>query len=867
MLLLVHTALAADFLVYGSADYYESTYLGAMGHDVTVWDDTAWAAATATEFAQFDAIVVGDDSCSGPGSANLQTLYDTRDVWGPVLTGNVMVSGTDPICHYQYGYTGAYDFFVNAVEWSAAAGTTGAYFSGDWGERSLDYLEPLGVFTSTAYSGDDVVIVDSAHAILSGLTEADLDGWGNTYHASITGPSDWDLVLEVDSGADLTLAREGCDADEDGYDSDSDFCAGSDCDDGDADVNPGATELWYDDVDQDCDGASDHDADGDGFDADDDCDDDDAAVNPDADELCDGIDNDCDEDTDEDDATDASTWYIDYDGDGYGSDAYTSTACSEPSGWTSDASDCDDSDDDTWPGADETCDGEDDDCDELVDEDATDAGTWYADTDGDGYGDPASSASGCDAASGYVDNSADCDDGDDAAWSDAEELCDGVDNDCDGDIDGDAVDAHTWYADTDGDGDGDAGVSVESCEEPSGYVDNAQDCDDTSALATSGATEVCDGVDNDCDGGVDLDASDAETWYIDYDGDGYGYGASAYTTESCTEPSGYVDNDGDCDDTSAAASPAGSEVCDGLDNDCNGSVDVGASDATTWYADGDGDGYGDPDASSEGCDPASDEVGDATDCDDGDGGVNPGAEESWYDGVDQDCDGNDDDQDGDGFASDAVEGGDDCDDEDDAVSPDAVESWYDGVDADCAGDSDYDADGDGFDSESFGGEDCNDADPDTWPGAPDDPYDGVVNDCDEADEFDADGDGHDSAASGGDDCDDANSEIHPDAEETWYDGVDQDCDGNDDDQDGDGVSVDEDCDDTDPAVTACDSADTSPGTDSDLLIDSDAQIEHDDTGLSGDAAFKGGSGCGCSGGALGGLWVLGLLAAIRRRRR
>ena len=75
------------------------------------------------------------------------------------------------------------------------------------------------------------------------------------------------------------------------------------------------------------------------------------------------------------------------------------------------------------------------------------------------------------------------------------------------------------------------------------------------------------------------------------------------------------------------------------------------------------------------------------DCNDDDAAVNPGEDEIWYDGVDQDCDGNDADQDGDGFAL-----AEDCDDEDATINPGETETWYDGVDQDCDG-KDDDQDG------------------------------------------------------------------------------------------------------------------------------------------------------------------------------
>jgi hypothetical protein len=200
-------------------------------------------------------------------------------------------------------------------------------------------------------------------------------------------------------------------------------------------------------------------------------------------------------------------------------------------------------------------------------------------------------------------------------------------------------------------------------------------------------------------------------------------------------------------------------------------------------------------------------VDDGTDCDDADPGTHPGAAETPYDGIDQDCDGADlSDVDADGFASAADAGGDDCDDFDPAIHPDATEVPYDGVDQDCDGADLIDADGDGFDSAAdAGGDDCDDQDPASYPGASEVPYDGVDQDCDGADLADVDGDGFDSTAAAGTDCDDLDSTIWPGAPETAYDGVDQDCDGADlADVDGDGfdstAAAGTDCDDLDPTI-------------------------------------------------------------------
>ena len=125
----------------------------------------------------------------------------------------------------------------------------------------------------------------------------------------------------------------------------------------------------------------------------------------------------------------------------------------------------------------------------------------------------------------------------------------------------------------------------------------AADCDDGDASINPGATEICDMVDNDCDGVID-DAdgstiSGQTTWYIDQDSDGFGDPVTTLT--ACYAVGGYVSDGTDCDDSNSAINPGATEMCDTIDNDCDGDIgddDSTVSDQTTWYYDGDQDSYG-----------------------------------------------------------------------------------------------------------------------------------------------------------------------------------------------------------------------------------------------------------------------------------
>jgi len=271
---------------------------------------------------------------------------------------------------------------------------------------------------------------------------------------------------------------------------------------------------------------------------------------------------------DDDDGDDA------VDGDGDGIDA---------------SEDCDDSDPAVFPGAVEVCDGIDNDCDDLIDDDddsldAATAADWYADGDGDGFGSDGDTAQACVVPEGFVDRAGDCDDTRADVNPDAQEICDDedVDEDCSGEADDadagvdPATMAVTAYADVDGDGYGDLGApGVAACDLPSGASLDNTDCDDDDPLVNPGAQEVCDDldVDEDCSGAADdadagVDPGSFMTFYPDADGDGFGDAADAGSA-ACDASSGMVADNTDCDDDDGLINPDASEVCDGLDNDCD----------------------------------------------------------------------------------------------------------------------------------------------------------------------------------------------------------------------------------------------------------------------------------------------------------
>ncbi|MEO0322417.1 MAG: putative metal-binding motif-containing protein [Myxococcota bacterium] len=378
------------------------------------------------------------------------------------------------------------------------------------------------VLVACGSSGDGGDPIDAGPGLCTGPGDCDDGRYCNGAEVCMPGGPASDVrgcaagPAPCDEGAcdeDRDECTSSC-VDADGDGAEDAACGGTDCDDTDADVFPGATEVC--DAagrDEDCDpttfGARDVDGDGffdqaccNGSTCGRDCDDARAGTNPAVPEVCDELDNDCNGTVDE---GLLQSVFIDADRDLHGDPERPISACPGLPGTSASSLDCDDTDPFINGPQFEVSDGADNDCDDRIDEDPR-AVLWFPDADGDRYGDPTGETV---LSSSVVDGHSlignDCDDTSSAISPVAEERCNGRDDDCDGRAD--FVVAINDFEDDDGDGVPDA-----ACAGAGG------DCDDGDPGAFPGAAELCEnGRDDDCDGDVDegCDAAPPEDFATD----------------------------------------------------------------------------------------------------------------------------------------------------------------------------------------------------------------------------------------------------------------------------------------------------------------------------------------------------------------
>jgi len=567
-------------------------------------------------------------------------------------------------------------------------------WGGDWQRFCNNETQP-----GTSCSGSNLVVVEDCSCIEA--FDVDGDSYFDYEDCDDNNPNINPEAREIPNNN----VDEDCDGIALIIDEDRDgFNSSVDCDDNNPRVYPGATEILDNGIDEDCDGVDATtlvDLDGDGFFSDVDCNDGNASINPGAAEVCNGIDENCNGSIDE--GLPVTQYFQDLDNDGFGNTSVTITNCNRPLGFVALSGDCNDNNAQINPGAteipgngiDENCDG--------IDPPA------IVDLDGDGF---------------FSD--VDCDDNNASVNPGATEACNGIDENCNGQID-EGLTVIRYFRDADNDGYGNPTVSLTDCRQPSGYVELSGDCNDNAASINPGATDIPgNGIDEDCDG---MDAP----MLVDSDGDGFL-------------------SDVDCNDGDPSINPGATEACNGIDENCNGSVDEGLP-VQRFYEDLDGDGYGNTSVSLLLCGQMPGFVPQFGDCNDANSTINPGATEIPGNGVDEDCNGTDTaaivDSDGDGFFSDV-----DCNDGDPSINPGATEACN-GIDENCNGEVDEglpvetyfrDFDDDGFGDMSNSMTDC--SQPDGY----------VLN---------------------GEDCDDFRASVNPDAVEVIANGIDEDCDGED----------------------------------------------------------------------------------------
>ncbi len=551
--------------------------------------------STLSQFREYEEIVfVGN--ITGVGDASQYSGVWTSDVDGEFYNETLGATGAS-----QFSYDGLspgpheISFVVDLPNVGAVSDSISIEVTDEIDAPTVSLVSPEGTYSATGESIPFAVLVDDlqdepTEIQVEGLT--DQRGSFCTTAADASGVANCAVTLPVgeymvtftatDSHGyqgELTfpwsvLPLTQIDNDGDGYTEEE-----GDCDDANPALYPTAEEL-VDQIDNDCNGFVDDqtpyfDDDGDCFCETlpcngtildpsacttlqgGDCNDASNLDSPTADERCDGFDNNCDGTIDEYSAVDATAWYVDADGDGFGSSSFIQAACTQPAGYSGNDLDCNDNDTSINPSATELPNEIDDDCDGIVDDN-----TVNYDDDGDGFNE----------------NQGDCDDTTPLVNPGQVEVINAIDDDCNG-----IVDDNTVVYDDDGDG----------------FSENQGDCDDLNIAVAPNLTEICgNAVDDNCNGTQnEINAIDCTDFYHDADGDGFG--GSFYPSECWCDPGGNsgmlnVDAGGDCMDNNL---PRSSDVYPGqttffdvdrgdgsFDYNCDGTAEQynSASGSCTW---------------------------------------------------------------------------------------------------------------------------------------------------------------------------------------------------------------------------------------------------------------------------------------------
>ena len=306
-----------------------------------------------------------------------------------------------------------------------------------------------------------------------------------------------------------------------------------------------------------------------------DCNDLNASIKPSASEKCNNVDDNCNGNIDE---NVKNTYYRDFDNDIYGNNSNTLLACVVSPGYVTDHSDCNDLNASVHPNAPERCNGNDDDCDGSIDEGGVCPPTsYYCDNDADTFRTTTPSTCnsfnciplGCSNQTGN-----DCNDNNASIKPTATETCNNIDDNCNS-VKDEGVKT-TFYKDNDNDNYGTPSNNELACTAPPGFVQNALDCNDLNASIHPNAQELCNGQDETCNGIADEgEICPIISYYCDTDNDSFVSEAVSGTCDAfnCVSSACQTTPGVDCNDDSSSVSPSSLEVCNNIDENCDGTKD------------------------------------------------------------------------------------------------------------------------------------------------------------------------------------------------------------------------------------------------------------------------------------------------------